>query len=112
MDYGKYCYSLSKKEKEAKKKQKHFELKEVKFTSKIEEHDYQTKKRNCERFLEKGNKVKISMLFRGREKMHLDLGEAILNRLCTDLEQLAIVDKRTPLEGSFITVILAPKNAS
>jgi len=109
MDYGKYCYELGKKEKESKKKQKHFDVKEVRFTSKIEEHDYQTKLRSCERFLEKGNKVKITMLFRGREKMHIDLGEAILNRLCSDLEQLSQVDKRTALEGKIITMILSPK---
>ena len=109
MDYGKYCYALNKKEKEAKKKQKHFDIKEVKFTSKIEEHDYQTKFRNCSRFLERGNKVKITMLFRGREKMHIDLGEAVLNRLCSDLEHISQVDKRTSLEGNIITVILSPK---
>ena len=109
MDYGKYCYEIGKKEKESKKKQKSFDVKEMRFTSKIEEHDYQTKLRSCERFLEKGNKVKVTMLFRGREKMHIDLGEAILNRLCNDLEHISQVDKRSKLEGRFITMILSPK---
>ena len=109
MDFGKYCYELEKKEKESKKKQKHFDVKEVRFTSKIEEHDYQTKLRNCERFLEKGNKVKITMIFRGREKMHIDLGDVILNRLSSDLEQFAQIDKRSRLEGRAITMIFSPK---
>ncbi|MFH1383775.1 MAG: translation initiation factor IF-3 [Candidatus Omnitrophota bacterium] len=108
-DYGKYCYLLVKKEKESKKKQKNVDVKEVKFTYKIGEHDYQTKMRNCVRFLEKGHNVKISMFFRGREKAHIDLGEVVLNRICTDLEDLAQVDKRTRLMGSTITMILTPK---
>lgn len=109
MDFGKYCYEIEKKDKEAKKKQKQFDLKEVKFTYKIGEHDYQTKLRNCVRFLTKGNKVKVSMFFRGREKTHIDLGEKLMDRLCQDLQDISQVDKRTPLVGSLITMILSPK---
>lgn len=109
MDYGKYCYELGKKEKEAKKKQKQIDVKEVKFTYKIGEHDYQTKLRNCIRFLKKGNKVKVSMFFRGREKAHISLGEKLLDRLLVDVDEFASVDKRTPLVGSMITMVLSPK---
>lgn len=109
MDFGKYCYELGKKEKEAKKKQKQIDVKEVKFTYKIGEHDYQTKLRNCIRFLTKGAKVKVSMFFRGREKAHIDLGEKLLDRVLLDLAEYAVVDKRTPLLGSMITMILSPK---
>lgn len=109
MDYGKYCYELSKKEKESKKKQKTIDVKEVKFTSKIEEHDYQTKLRNITRFIEKGNNVKVTMCFRGREKAHIDIGEAILNRITNDLEEIAAVDRKTSLIGNTITMMLSPK---
>ena len=109
MDYGKYCYEIQKKEKDAKKKQRVIELKEVKFTSKIGENDYQTKMRNCMRFLNKGNKVKISVFFRGREKMHQDLGDVLLNRIAEELDDIAIVDKRTNLIGNNMTMILSSK---
>lgn len=110
MDYGKYCYELQKKEKEAKKKQSQVQLKEVKFTPKIGEHDYQTKLRNCIRFLNKGNKLKISVFFRGREKMHQDLGDVLLNRLIEDLEELSQVDKRTKLQGNNMFMVMSPLN--
>ncbi len=108
MDYGKYLYELEKKEKEAKKKQKHIEVKEVKFRYKIGEHDYQTKLRNCIKFLEKGNKVKITMFFRGREKAHVDLGEELLERIISDLSEYGQVEKRTPMVGNTMNAIIVP----
>lgn len=109
MDYGKYVYDLNKKEKEAKKKQKVIHLKEVKIGPKIEEHDYQTKLRNARRFLSRGDRVKVTMFFRGREKAHAERGEKILDRFVADIQEIADLEKRTKLEGSVITMILVPK---
>lgn len=109
MDYGKFCYEESKREREAKKKQKVVDVKEVKYTSKIQEHDYQTKLRSCVRFLEQGDKVKITMFFRGREQAHIDLGEKILERLRNDLEEYGFLEKDQGLERNVITRIFAPK---
>ena len=111
MDYGKYCYMLEKREKDNKKKQKTFEIKEIKFTSKIEEHDYQTKLRHCEKFLKRGDKVKVSMYFRGREKAHIDVGERILKRLFEDLSEIGVIEKSFGLKGSSIITIVAPQTA-
>ncbi len=102
MDYGKYVYDLEKKEKESKKKQKTVDIKEVKFTYKIGEHDYQTKLRNCIRFLDKGDKLKVSMFFRGREKAHVNLGEALIDRITEDLKEYGKIERRLPFAGSSI----------
>lgn len=109
LDYGKYLYALNKKEKAARRKQKTGDLKEVKLSSKIGEHDYQTKLRNARRFLEKGNKVKLSLYFRGREIAHLELGQAVIQRFTEDLADWAAVERDLGLEGKMIQVYLAPK---
>ena len=109
MDFGKYVYMLEKKEKEAKKKQKVFDVKEIKISSKIEEHDYQTKLRNAIRFLMRGDKVKFTMMFRGREMAHVNLGQKIIQRLVVDLDEYSQVEKNTGLEGNTIIVLLGPR---
>lgn len=109
LDFGKYLYALNKKEKAARKKQKTVDLKEVKLSSKIGEHDYQTKLRNARRFLEKGDKVKLSLYFRGREIAHLELGQAVIKRFVQDLTDWATVERDLGLEGKLIQLYLAPK---
>lgn len=108
MDYGKYIYDLNKKDKESKKKQKNIDVKEVKMSSKIEEHDYQTKLRNAIRFLERGDKVKLTMFFRGREVTHADLGQRIINRFISDISEVGEVERNEGLEGKTIQVYIAP----
>ena len=109
MDFGKYLYSLEKKEKEAKKKQKVFDVKEIKISLKIEEHDYQTKLRNAIRFLNRGDKVKFTMIFRGREMAHVDLGRKVIARMLTDLDEFGLIEKNAGLEGNVLTLLCAPK---
>ena len=104
LDLGKYLYSLDKKEKEARKKQKVIHIKEVKMTLKIEEHDYQTKLRNSRSFLERGDKVKLTMFFRGREITHMDLGLKIVQRFTEDISDIGEVERNAGLEGNAIQV--------
>lgn len=111
MDYGKYLYALAKKEKEARKKQKVFDVKEIKISSKIEQHDYDTKLRNAVRFLSRGDKVKFTMFFRGREMAHVDLGQRVIQRVITDLDEYGMVERNHGLEGSMITILFAPKTS-
>jgi translation initiation factor IF-3 len=108
MDFGKYKYEQSKKQKESKKKQHTIQVKEVKFRPKTEEHDYQFKKRHAEDFLEKGHKVKITMMFRGRELDHRDLGMSMLARLEKDLAHAGVVERPPKFEGRLIVMYLAP----
>ncbi len=110
MDYGKYRYELQKREKEARKNQRVIELKEVRFSSKIEEHGYQTKMRNVNKFLKAGDKVKCSVRFRGREIAHADIGRKILERVAEDTKELSEVERKPKLEGRSMIMILAPKN--
>lgn len=112
LDLGKYVYSLSKKEKESRKKQKVIAVKEVKMTSKIEEHDYQTKLRNARKFIERGDKVKLTLFFRGREITHADLGRKIIARFIEDLSDLAAVERNDGLEGNAIHLYLTPASAA
>ncbi len=107
MDLGKYIYTLSKKEKESRKKQKVIDVKEIKMTSKIEEHDYQTKLRNARRFLERGDKLKLTLIFRGREVTHSELGIRIVNRMIQDLSDVAEVERNSGLEGKLMQVYFA-----
>ncbi|MBI3316988.1 MAG: translation initiation factor IF-3 [Candidatus Omnitrophica bacterium] len=100
LDLGKYLYSLEKKEKEARKKQKVIDVKEVKMTCKIEEHDYQTKLRNARKFIERGDKVKLTLFFRGREITHFDLGERIVSRFSQDISDVAELERNEGLEGN------------
>lgn len=100
LDLGKYLYSLSKKDKEARKKQKVIEIKEIKMTSKIEEHDYQTKLRSAITFVGRGDKVKLTMFFRGREITHAELGRKIIERFTQDLSEFADMERNDGLEGN------------
>ena len=109
MDYGRYKYSQQKKAQEAKKRQKVVELKEVKMRIKIEDHDYQIKKKNAERFLLDGNKAKVTIMFRGREVTHPDFGRRLLDRLSNDLIEIAAVEQTPLLEGRNMIMVLAPK---
>ncbi|MFQ5792645.1 MAG: translation initiation factor IF-3 [Acidobacteriota bacterium] len=111
MNYGKYLYQKSKRAHEAKKHQKQIQVKEVKFRVKIDEHDYQFKKNHITRFLLDGNKVKATIMFRGRERSHGELGDRILDRLRSELEELATVEARTRLEGNQMYQVMAPKRA-
>ena len=108
LDYGKYRYELGLKAKEAKRKQAQVQVKEMKMRPKIDRHDYGTKKGHIERFLGQGNKVKLTIMFRGREMAHPELGQKILERLAVDLEPLAHVEVPSKLDGRNMTMVFAP----
>jgi len=108
MDYGKFRYEQQLAEKEARKKAKRTEVKSIKFRVKIDEHDYQTKLSHIKRFLEEGHKVKVTIMFRGREMSHPELGERILNRVAEDLKSLAVVEMRPEILGRDMNMLLAP----
>ena len=110
MDYGKYKYRLSKKSQLARKKQKVFQVKEVKLRPKTDEHDYQFKVKHIHRFIGDGNKVKITIMFRGRELAHLDLGKRILTRIQEEITEIAIVEQEPKLEGKNMNMVIAPKS--
>jgi len=109
MDYGKFRYEQSKKSREAKKKQTVIELKEIKLRPKTEEHDFQFKARHAERFLQEGNKAKITMMFRGREMARMDRGRVILDQFVETLKEVCVVEQAPKVEGRNMTLILAPK---
>ena len=109
MNYGKYKFEQAKKEKEAKKKQKVQETKELRITPNIEEHDFGFKCKNARKFLEDGNKVKITVRFRGREVNNTKLGEQVLNQFIENLEDISIVERKPKLEGKNMFIILAKK---
>ena len=109
MDYSKYKYDQEKKEKLAKKHQKKVHLKEVKLKPKIEEHDYQVKLKAAERFLARGDKVKLTLMFRGREMAHQELGRRLVDRFIKDLVNISQIEKGPITEGRFINTIFAPK---
>jgi len=109
MDYPKFKYEQEKREREAKKKQHVTHLKELKFGPKIEEHDYQVKFHHLERFLKRGDKVKISMRFRGRQMQHIDIGRKILDRLKNEAIEFGEEEKAPKLEGRIMTMIFGPK---
>jgi len=109
MDFGKYRYQLNKKAQESRKKQKVIVIKEVKFRPKTDEHDYQFKKNNISRFIGKANKVKVSVMFRGREHQHREIGQRILERIRTELEEVAIVESPPRMEGPFLYMMMAPR---
>lgn len=112
MDYGKFRYEQSKKEKEARKNQKIVSIKEVRMTPNIEEHDFQTKLRNTVKFLNEGDKVKASVRFRGREITHTEIGARVLNRLAQETAEIATVERHPKLEGRSMIIILSPKNTN
>ncbi len=108
MDYGKYKYERGMREKEARKKQARIEVKEIKFRPKIDRHDYETKKGHVIRFLNAGARVKITIMFRGREMAHTELGQRILDRLVEDLDGLASVEQSSKLDGRNMVMVVAP----
>ncbi|WP_200800651.1 translation initiation factor IF-3 [Carboxydothermus pertinax] len=110
MDYGKYRYQQSKKEKEAKKKQKIINVKEIKIRPSIEEHDFKVKLKNVLRFLEDGDKVKVTVMFRGRELAHPEIAYELLNKLSQEVGSIAVVERPAKLEGRNMIMILAPKS--
>ena len=110
MDYGKFLFEKSKAAKEQKKKQKQIQIKEIKFRPGTDIGDYQVKLRNLTRFLEEGNKVKVTIRFRGREMAHQEIGVDVLKRLRADTEELAVVESfPTRIEGRQMIMVLAPK---
>jgi translation initiation factor IF-3 len=109
MDYGKYKFEQEKKAREARKKQHTADVKEVKMRYKIEEHDYNVRVKQAERFLKDGDKVKATVMFRGREIQHSDLAEDLLKRMATDLEAFAEVQQAPKKEGRNMMMLLSPK---
>ena len=109
MNYGKYKFEQAKKEKEAKKKQKVQETKEIRITPNIEDHDFGFKAKNARKFLEDGNKVKITVRFRGRELNNVKMGEEVLKQFIKNLEDISVVEKNPKLEGKNMFIILAKK---
>ena len=109
MNYGKYKFEQAKREKEARKKQKSFEVKEIRITPNIDTHDFEFKAKNARKFLEDGNKVKITVRFRGRELNNVKMGENVLNDFAKELEDVAVVEKAPKLEGKNMFIILAKK---
>jgi len=109
MDYGKYRYEQEQKAKEARKKQTTINIKEIKLRPKIDEHDFQTKKGHVERFLKKGDKVKVTIMFRGRELVHPHLGEKLLRRMAEELEELGEIESEPNLDGRNMVMMMAPR---
>ncbi len=109
LDYGKYKYAEQKKANEARKKQKTIDIKEIKMRPGIDEHDYQVKMRSVRRFLDGGDKVKMTIRFRGREMAHLDLGMKVLDRVREEIDELAKVEQFPKTEGRLMTMVIAPK---
>lgn len=109
LDYGKYIYEQNKKQHEARKKQRHIHLKEVKFRPKTDEHDYEFKKKHIERFLKQGDKVKVVIMFRGREMQYLDRGRRILDRVREELKDLAVVESYPKVEGRSMSMVVMAK---
>ncbi len=109
MDYGKFVFEQKKQKSAQKKKQKQVQIKEVKFRPGTDEGDYQVKLRNLMRFLEDGDKGKVTLRFRGREMAHQDLGRKLMERIESDLGDLVVVESRPRMEGRQMTMMLAPK---
>ncbi len=109
MDFGKYKYELQKREAEARKNQKIIEIKEVKFRPNTDTHDYDVKMRNVMRFLEAGDKVKVTLRFRGREMAHQDIGAELLQRVAADIEEIGKVENMPKMEGRQMIMMIAPR---
>jgi translation initiation factor IF-3 len=109
MDYGKFKFEQAKQARLAKKKQHVILLKEVKYRPGIDDHDFDTKTRHARRFLEEGNKVKVTMMFRGRQVAHPELGKDVLDRVATELADVGKIETDAKLEGKNMTMIIAPK---
>jgi translation initiation factor IF-3 len=111
MDYGKYRYEQEQKAKEARKRQTTISIKEIKLRPKIDDHDFDTKKGHVERFLKKGDKVKLTIMFRGRELVHPHLGERLLRRMADDLADIGEVESEPNLDGRNMVMMLAPRRS-
>ena len=109
LDYGKFKYEEQKKKNEARKKQKIIEVKEINLRPSIDDHDYQVKMRSMNKFIEEGDKVKVTMRFRGRELAHQELGMNVLMRVRDDLEEIAKVEQMPRMEGRQMTMVVSPK---
>ena len=109
MDYGKFRFDSQKKQREQRKNQKIVSIKEVRLSPTIDDNDFNTKKKNAVKFLEKGNKVKVSIRFRGRAITHKEIGREVMDRFATDLEEIAKVESRAKMEGRSMFRVLAPK---
>ena len=112
LDYSKYKYEKNQREKQARKHQQQITVREIKFRPKIAEHDYATKRGHVERFLNHRDKVKVTIMFRGREVAHPERGEIILNRLAEELQDLAIVEQRPQQDGRNMTMMLGPSKTA
>lgn len=112
MDYGKYRFEQSKRDKEARKKQKVVEIKEVRMSLTIDTHDLETKRKNAVKFLKAGDKVKVSIRFRGREMSHKELGKELLDRFCEGCKEWGTADRSSKMEGRNMTVVLSPNSIS
>jgi translation initiation factor IF-3 len=111
MDYGKFKFEQAKKQQQAKKKQKKVQLKEVKFRPNTDEGDFQVKMKNLRKFIDQGNKVKVTIMFRGRELAHRELGSQMLDRVVEEVQDEAVVEQRpAKMEGRFMIMLLAPKS--
>jgi len=109
MDYGKFRFEQNKRQQSARKKQKQVQVKEIKFRPGTDIGDYQVKLRNLIRFLEGGDKAKVSLRYRGREMAHQELGMQLMNRVAQDLEEYGVVEQAAKMEGRQLTMVLAPK---
>lgn len=109
MDFGKYRYEQEQKAKEARKHQTTISIKEIKLRPKIDDHDFNTKKGHVERFLKKGDKVKLTIMFRGRELVHPHLGEKLLKRMAEDLEEIGEIESEPNLDGRNMVMMMVPK---
>ncbi|HEY3316731.1 MAG TPA: translation initiation factor IF-3 [Bacillota bacterium] len=111
MDYGKYKFEMAKRDRETKKKQKTAGMKEIRMRPNIEEHDFLVRLRNMQKFLREGDKVKATIMFRGREIVHADIGQALLRRMVEDCGDICAVERDPHLEGRHLIMILTPKQA-
>ena len=109
MDYGKYCFEISKKEKEARKNQRIAEVKEIRLSVNIGSHDFDTKLSHAMKFLKGGHRIKIIVKFKGREMVHVDLGEKLINRFIESCNSLGAIEKQPKLEGRNLVCFLTPK---
>ena len=111
LDFGKYRYEIQKREKEAKKKQKTIQVKEIRLSTFIEEHDVQVKAKTACKFLQEGDKVKVSLRFRGRERDYVDKGRAVMDSFAEACSEVGTIDKKPAFEGRSLTMFLSPKKS-
>lgn len=112
MDFGKFKYEQSKREKEARKNQKIINIKEIRMNPTIDEHDFQVRLKNTLKFLKDGDKVKVSIRFRGRQMAHTKLGEEVLNKMAENIKELGVVERAPKMEGRNMIMILSPKQTT